>query len=306
MPTTKVTTIIMTHSVLISAAVLAIAAQSPALAQGVQVSPEQRIERLERQVRQMQRSVYPKGSPAETAGFSDEPAATQSAVRTLAQRLDSLERQMSDLIGQGEENGNRLRQIEQGLSQLKSDQDSRIRAVEEKLAAAAVAPPVIETPAPANTGVKPPGAKPSKSVVTTGTAATNLPAADDPAEEAYTVGFKQWEAGQYDQAIATLRAFVAKYPKHRRTSFANNLIGRAYFDKGNTASAVKAFVANYEGNPAGARAADSLYYLGLALTKMGQPTQACNAFSEFTSVYGSARPDLAAQVNSARAEAGCS
>jgi TolA-binding protein len=279
---------------------------SPVLAQRQQATPERRIERLERQVLEMQRSVYPKGSPADTAGFSDEPAATQSAVRTLAQRLESLERQMSDFIRQSEENGNRLRQIEQGLTQLKSDQDSRIRAVEEKLAAVTATPSVIETPVPISNSAKPSGAKAPKSAVSTGTAATNPLSAEDPAEAAYTVGFKQWEAGQYDQAIATLRAFVAKYPNHRRTSFANNLIGRSYFDKGDAASAVKAFVANYEGNPSGARAADSLYYLGLALTKLGQPAQACNAFSELTSVYGSSRPDLAAQVTSARAEAGCS
>ena len=34
-------------------------------------SPEQRIDRLERQVQQMQRQIFPKGRPADTAGFSD-------------------------------------------------------------------------------------------------------------------------------------------------------------------------------------------------------------------------------------------
>jgi TolA-binding protein len=298
--------IVMIRSVLASVYLVALAVTSPALAQREQASPEQRLERLERQVRQMQRSVFPKGSPADTAGFSDEPAATQSAVRTLAQRLDSLERQMSDLVRQGEENGNRLRQIEQGLSQLKSDQDSRIRAIEDRLAAAALVPAVEMPVTEVNGGAKPAVAKPPKQTGLTGNPAPSLTPADDPAEAAYTVGFKQWEAGQYDQAIATLRDFVAKYPGHRRASFANNLIGRAYFDKGDTASAVKAFVANYEGNPGGARAADSLYYLGLALAKLGRQAQACNAYSEFTSVYGSARPDLAALVTSARTEAGCS
>ena len=49
-------------------------------------TPEQRIDRLERQVQQMQRQVFPKGRPADTAGFSDDPAATQSSVVTLDQR----------------------------------------------------------------------------------------------------------------------------------------------------------------------------------------------------------------------------
>ena len=54
---------------------------SPALAeQRPAPTPEQRLDRLERQVQQMQRQVFPKGRPADTAGFADDPAATQSSV----------------------------------------------------------------------------------------------------------------------------------------------------------------------------------------------------------------------------------
>ena len=77
---------------------------------------EQRIDRLEKQVQQMQRQVFPKGRPADTAGFSDDPAATQSSVVNLDQRLDALERQLADLVRASEENGNRLRNVEAGLT----------------------------------------------------------------------------------------------------------------------------------------------------------------------------------------------
>src|SRR6478672_1050480 len=89
-------------------------------------TPEQRIDRLEKQVQQVQRQVFPKGRPADTAGFSEDPAATQSSVVNLDQRLDAVEKQMADLVRQSEENGNRLRQIEANVSQLKTDQDQRI------------------------------------------------------------------------------------------------------------------------------------------------------------------------------------
>ena len=75
-------------------------------------TPEQRIDRLEKQVQQVQRQVFAKGRPADTAGFADDPAATQSSVVTLDQRLDAVEKQMADLVRQSEENGNRLRTIE--------------------------------------------------------------------------------------------------------------------------------------------------------------------------------------------------
>src|SRR5690349_1036395 len=116
---------------------------SPALAQRqAPPTPEQRIDRLERQVQQVQRQLFPKGRPADTAGFSDDPAATQSSVVTLDQRLDALEKQVADLVRQSEESGNRLRGLEAGIGQLKADQEQRITALEQKMSAAAtVAPP---------------------------------------------------------------------------------------------------------------------------------------------------------------------
>jgi len=100
-----------------------------ALAQRQPPTVEQRLDRLERQIQQMQRQVFPKGRPADTAGFSDEPAATQSAVVTLDQRLDSLERQMSDLLRQSEENGHRLQGLEADAVKARSDQEQRLGAL---------------------------------------------------------------------------------------------------------------------------------------------------------------------------------
>lgn len=280
-------------------------------------SPEQRIERLEKQVQQVQRQVFPKGRPADTAGFSDDPAATQSSVINLDQRLDALEKQVSDLVRQSEENGNRLRNLEAGIGQLKSDQDQRIAAIEQRLSEAAAQPPVqapaptaVSPPAPSK--AKPPAAKPAgkaaaaASSPSPSTVDSTTPAVD-PAEEAYTAGFRLWEAGQYDQAIDALKAFTAAYPKHRRASYANNLIGRALLDKGDARAAATALLANYRTNPGGERAQDSLYYLGQALMRLGQPGQACKAYAELDAVYGvKIRADLRKLESEAKAQAQCS
>ena len=281
-------------------------------------TPEQRIDRLERQVQQMQRQLFPKGRPADTAGFSDDPAASQSSVVSLDQRLDALEKQMTDLIRQSEENGNHLRSLESGLTQMKSDQDQRISAIEQKMAAAApaVPAPASDTVA-APTTAAPPRSKPSpKTIPTKKTADAQGPAeggpldqtpAVDEGEDAYSQGFHLWEAGQYDQAITQLKAFSAAFPKHRRASYANNLIGRSLLSKGDARAAAQVFLANYRGNPAGERAADSLYYLGQAEMQLGQPGQACKVYQEFDAIYGAkARADLKKQVADAKAQAQCS
>ena len=279
-------------------------------------TPDQRLERLERQVQQMQRQVFPKGRPADTAGFADDPAATQSSVVSLDQRLDSLEKQMSDLLRQSEESGNRLRTLEGGLNQLKTDQDQRIGALEQRMSTAVVAPPtttVEPAPPPTATSPKP---KPIKTPPKTGapapatggpeTAAATAPAVDQ-GEDAYTQGFHAWEAGQYDQAIAQLKAFTAAYPTHRRVSYANNLIGRAMLDKGDARGAATTLLSNYRTNPGGERAPDSLLYLGQALMKLGQPGQACKAYQELDAVYGAKiRPDLKKLETDAKAQAQCS
>ena len=289
----------------------------PAVAQAQRQAPptpEQRIERLEKQVNQMQRQVFPKGHPADTAGFSDDPAATQSSVMSLDQRLDSLEKQMADLVRQSEENGNRLRTLESGIGQLKTDQDQRITAIEQRLAQAAAAPPVAvpETvPSPAVT-TPPPKSRPGRTTSeatppsNAETAAAGPVPVSDPGEDAYSQGFHLWETGQYDQAISTLKAFVAAYPKHRRVSYANNLIGRSLLSKGQTREAAAVFLANYRANPGGERAPDSLYYLGQATIQLGQPQQACRVYDEFDAIYGAkARADLRKQVTDARAQAQC-
>ena len=284
-------------------------------------SPEQRIDRLEKQVQQMQRQVFPKGRPADTAGFVDDPAATQSSVVNLDQRLDAIERQVADLVRQSEENGNRLRTLETGLGQLKSDQDQRISALEQKMSEAVTVAPTtapVETTPPPTTPAKPkptPPKTPPKKAADAQPAAgeggpgegTAVAAVTDPGEEAYSQGFRLWQAGQYDEAITSLKAFVAAYPRHRRASYANNLIGRSLLSKGQTRDAANVFLANYRGNPGGERAADSLYYLGQAAMQLGQPGQACKVYAEFDAIYGAkARADLKKQVSDAKSQAQCS
>jgi tol-pal system protein YbgF len=286
-----------------------------ALAQRQLVAPEQRIDRLERQVQQMQRQVFPRGRPADTAGFAGEPAATQSSVVGLDQRLDALEKQMADILRLSEENGHRLQSLEADITKARTDQEQRIGALEQRINDAAAAPAAVLAPETATPVTKPSTSKPPAAKLSTPkpvggpspstTTATATPD-QDLGEEAYTEGFRLWEAGDYDAAITSLRAFTSAYPKHRRVSYANNLIGRALLDKGEARAAAQALLANYRNNPKGERAADSLYYLGEALMKLGQPTQACKAYSELDAVYPKARADLKKQVQEAKVEAQCS
>jgi TolA-binding protein len=263
-----------------AAALLALAA-APALAQRP-ASPEQRILMLEQQL-----------------------AASQASAVRLDQRLGAIERQLQQLINQGEVGGHRIAQLEAEIARIRGDVDSRLSAIESRPVAAQAetapsdaAPPVVRPKQLASAST------PEIPERSSGLAEA---AASDPGEDAYSEGFRLWRDGQFDRAITALRAFTSAFPSHRRVSFANNLIGRSLLDKGQPRPAAEALLANYRANPKGERAPDSLYYLGQALMKLGQPSQACKAYAELEDVYGAAlRPDLRPLVTKGKTDARCS
>ena len=267
---------------------LALLIATPALAQR-QPTPEQRVERLERQVRQLQGRIFG-GQPANTAGLSDEPAASQVVVTALSNRLDNLERQLTELLRLSEASSTRIASLEAELARLRTENDSRIRRLERGGSSGGSAATQV-----------PPVPKPAETVV-----ATTSGNVEVEGEAAYDVGYQLWTQKKYDQAIAALRAMASSFPSHRRVSWANNLTGRALLDKGEPRAAAEALLANYRSNPRGERAADSLFYLGQALTALKQNTQACKAYAELEEVYGSSmRADLKAMLPSAKSKAGC-
>jgi TolA-binding protein len=297
------TTDVMMRNLLLGLSALALSV--PATAQR-QPTPEQRIDRLERQTRQIQRQVFPKGQPADTAGVDDTPAASQVVVVALSNRIDALERQLADMTRLAEENGNRVATLETELARLRTDVDTRLRKLEtaEPVAAPAAEPattigagPVVETRPQPRTPVTTPAA-PVRPVRTGDVVADG--------EAAYDVGFRLWEQKRYNEAIAALRAMASSFPGHRRVSWANNLAGRALLDSGQPRAAAEALLANYRANPRGERAADSLFYLGQSLVALKQPQQACKAYAELEEVYGaSIRAELQRLLPPAKRAAGC-
>lgn len=272
----------------------------PAVAQDGRI--DRRVERLEQEMRAVQRRVFPGGAgqivepeirpQTPSAPMSGVPAT--SAVSDLTARVDALEGQLERLTGQIEENGYRVRQLEEQLKRFQSDAEARLNQIETRAAPAPAAPE--DQPADA------PGAPAGNN----GSAPSAPAASGDAGEDAYLAGYRQWEAGQYADAQKTLEAMAKKYPKHRRASYARNLAGRAYLDEGKPATAAKVLLANYQDNPQGERAADSLYYLGEALMSLKKPADACKVYGELEDVYGSSMRDfLKQQLPGAKAKAGC-
>ncbi|HEY0029016.1 MAG TPA: tetratricopeptide repeat protein [Allosphingosinicella sp.] len=265
---------------------------------------ERRVDRLEQEMRAVQRRVFP-GATGSIIGpeiNEQAPAPEQggvaggSAVADLTSRVDALESQLAQLTGQVEQNGNRLRQLETAFATLRESTGSRLEALEKP--AGGGTETADREPEPVRTSNRPStstsAAKPSSVVL------------GDDAEAAYNAGFRLWEQKKYKDAQALLDAVSKKWPKHRFASWAGNLAGRAYLDDGNPTAAAKVLFANYNDNPKGERAADSLYFLGQSLVALKKPAEACKAYDELQDVYGATMRDwLKERLPAARTSAKC-
>lgn len=304
--------------VMIAAVLAASGWASMASAQSI----EGRVDKIEREMRAVQRKVFPGGS-----GMTVEPQITGPApgpvvapgspasevITDLTARVGALESQMAELTGQSEQNGYKIRQLEEAFAAYKTATDAKLQGLQ---APAASDVPAIGGPETsvdrATPRPRPPAVRPTASTSRAdparveAAAAIEKPSTGNAAEDGYTYGYRLWEAKLYPEAQAALKQVADTYPKHRRASFSQNLLGRAYLDEGKPALAATAFYDSYSKWPKGERAPDSLVYLGQALTQLKKPADACKVYDELGDVYaGQISASLQAQVTRGRAAAKC-
>lgn len=328
------------HTAFFTALSLSVTASPLSAAAPAAPTVDVRVNKLEKEMRAVQRKVFPGASPEyfdpeivpaeQNTPQAGQPATTP--VADLGRRVDALERSLAQLTGQVEQSLYRMRQLEDQLSRFKGDSEFRLNTLEGKGAAlpvvsvpvaapiakpaATTATPPTKTAAvaaakPATTAATPasvPAAKPTAAAVAAvAPPATAIAASEDPAEAGYKAGYELWVAKKYPEAAAALNAMAAKYPKHKRASYARNLAGRAYLDNGQYNEAIRALFENTKFED-GERAPHSYYYMGQALMqrKPALPEKACQAYDVLVAKY----PDkitgsLAELVTKGRADAKC-
>jgi TolA-binding protein len=284
---------------------------------------EGRVDRLESEMRAVQRKVFPGGAGQYVQpDNSPEPAATDvpgspsaNPVTDLNARVNALESQMNGMTSQIETTSHKLQQLEDAFIAYKRSTDARLKALEETASSttsATVAEPAPAKPAPGKptgTGSPKPGATGSGTPAKPGTSAATkpdrapTPASKDPArgaklaaiekpstgdeaEDTYLYGYRLWSAKLYPEAETQLQSVATGSPKHKRASYAQTLLGRAYLDDGMPARAALALYKSYKSFPDGDRAPDALFYLADALRKAGKPpADVCQVYAELSDVY---------------------
>ena len=265
---------------------------TPAIAQKVPV--ETRVDRLEKEMRAVQRKVFPAGAPMEAeitrpAAPTIAPGSPASTpVVDLMARVSALESQLATLTGATEVNSYKIKQLEEAFTRYKSETEGRLLAPDTPAVRPTAAEPAAVPARPATTATNPAPAPTgtASQARTMAVAAIERPDTGDAALDAYTYGYRLWDAKFYPEAQAQLKATVDKHGDSSVASRASNLLGRAYLDDGKPALASVAFYENYQKRPRGDRAADSLAYLGEALIQLKKPADACKVYAELEQVYG--------------------
>jgi len=267
---------------------------------------EARLRRIEGELRALQRKVFPEGAGRTFAPqiTPDDPAAPPPPVSTgnaaalgdVLARMDAVEAQLKALTATSEDNQNRMSTLETRIGAVETAQAAAAAAATAAAAPVATPAPAVDTPPPSarpakgkappklpDTAVSP--STPEAADHAAAVAAIVRPSSDDKGEDAYTYGYRLWEAKFLPEAEAVLVDFIQQYPDHKRISYARNLLGRAYLDDNRVRSAEQVFLQNYLADKTADRAPDSLLYLAISLARDKEVKRACDAIGEFRQTY---------------------
>lgn len=296
-------------------------------------TPEQRLRRMESEIRALQRKVFPDGAgrtfapeiTAPTTGSPQVGSPASNAVIDLLARMESLESQMTRLTAQVEETQNRLTKLEAQVASgapiaapsdsvapqqfgaaTGTSSGSSNTANTSTMSVSSAKPVARAMPAPAAPSIATPKAAQPSADRVAAVQAIEKTQSNDRGEDEYLYGFRLWEARLYPEAQQQLLRFVEQFPGHRRISYGRNLLGRAYLDDNKPGTAAQYLLQNYQANPNGERAADSLLYLAVAMTRLKETKRACVALAELTEKYPSeVNGRLSNQVTRARSGVKC-
>jgi tol-pal system protein YbgF len=299
---------------------LTLPAALPAQAQSDNGALAARIERLERDLRELKAQFYRGGasgsaSPSVPVGGSGDYA---------LQRLGQIEEEVRALTGKFEEAQFANDQTNQKLDRLSNDVDFRLKTLEggKSPAGAPVSgagasepslPPVQATPsgalappaaAPGDPFRSPPagimGTMPNGPLPNSGAQALP-PAAQQPQapqaparasalpggtpEEQWAYAFGLVRQADYLNAEVALKEFIAQHPKIELAGNADYWLAQTYYVRGNYQAAATTFLDTVQNYGQGPKGPDAMLKLGMSLGLLNQKAEACQTLKALPSKF---------------------
>lgn len=277
----------------LGAAILLTAQPAPAQDSG---NLARQVERLRRELADLQRYVYKGGQAPATTTPTDgsQPLSTDVGARMQVQ-ITQMQDQVRTMNGRVEEVQHRITQLEQRLDRMSEDLEIRLMAIEDALAKGptAATAPAGETPAESNGG----------QVAAAPVAVQKLP--DGTPREQYDFAYDFLKKRQWIQGRAALVAFLEKNPKDELSDNAAYWLGETYYINKQYKEAAKAFLEGYRNYPKADKAPDNLLKLGKSLAALGQPDKACTTYAKLLEDYPNSLPRVVKLAKSERKKLNC-
>jgi tol-pal system protein YbgF len=283
----------------------------PAFAQDRDMRPIlDRLDRLERDLNQVQRQVYRSqvgGGPAPVLP----PAGDSNGTADLSIRMDQLEDQMRRLNGRVEEVQNGLTQLGTRLDKKQADDEVRFQQLEGHGGGGAASAEAMPAPthgagemdrAPSGSGQlvgPPPGA------VVAGQAAAGAQLPQGSAADQYAYAFGLVRQQDFRNAELALKAFLKAHPSDPLAGNAQFWLGQTYFVRSDYAAAAAAFAEGYQKFPQGQKASEDLLKLGISLGNLGRKQDACASFARLDRDFPRLEQSLKDTEVQEKKKAGC-
>jgi tol-pal system protein YbgF len=268
-----------------------------------------KLDRVERDLRELQFEVY-KGHPPATQAAGAPASPGNSA------RINDLEASLRELRGQVETMAFQMRQLQEQLELTRKETSFRLGALEGGAPATALPQPAIAAPAgapssPRILNVSPNDGGSGSAGRPPGTLGT-LPADDvediEPVlspRQQYDVAMELLSRAQYVEAQSAFKAFVAANPKEDLAGSAQFWAGEIAFTQKDYKGAISSFADVLKRFPKTQKAPDAMLKLGLSLMELNQKKEACTTLGAVKQKFPKAPKPILDRAAKRYAEAKC-
>lgn len=266
---------------------------TPALAQRTDnEAVAQRIERLEKDLRDLSREVYRGGG--RSSGDSGGSALPPGVAGDFEVRLQRLESELQQLTNRYEEATHNVGLLRDRLDKLGGDVDFRLQRLEQAESGSLTPPPEAAPgagPSPAAGGPKDRSGRPDAGGSASSSSADPLPSGPAPtgtAQQQYDAAFNLIRLADYANAETAFASFLKQFPKDALSGNAQYWLAETLYVRNKFKEAAVAFADGYQKYPKGSKAPDSLLKLSMSLGNLNRREDACIALQTLLAEYKTA------------------
>lgn len=264
---------------------------APAMGYGVEPYAFQAdVDELRSDVEVLQRQIYRSQNEAPAGKSSD-----------VMVRMSNFEEQLRQMNGKIEEVNYKIKQLNDRMDMINKDIDVRFKMIEGKPLNGGAGTKAQNKKFEAPVANNAPKSLVGDSIKGGDLAPVEAPKQEQDVNKVYQQGLEAFNAGQYDKAEANFSDVLNRFAQDKLAANAQYWLGEVYYAQKNYAKAAVAFGKGYEKYKDGAKGAESLYKLGMAMNQLNKKDEACAALTNVAKEFPKADKTL---LDKAKAEAG--